>query len=128
GVKKGAMVRWFNTNTFYFTPVVAGELLSDGSAVSRTFNTSLVKSGAITKVILPDPLTFVALAENSHYTTRERLIVAYCDNVLRPEVEHLSRMGIGYVQLSSPGVVARFREKPLPRAELEQAGEGLKTV
>ena len=128
GVKKGAMVRWFNTNTFYFTPVVDGELLSDGTAVSRTLDPSLVKSGAVTKVILPDPLTFVELAENSHYTSREGLIFAYCDNVLRPEVERLSRMGIGYVQFSAPGLVARFRGKPLPRGEVKQAGEGLRTV
>ena len=128
GVKKGAMVRWFNTNTFYFTPVVAGELLSDGTAVSRTLDPSLVRSGAITKVVLPDPLTFVELAENSCYTSREGLIFAYCDNVLRPEVVHLSKMGIEYVQFSAPAVVARFRGEPLPRAELEQAGEGLRTV
>ena len=128
GVKKGAMVRWFNTNTFYFTPVVDGELLSDGGAVSRTLDPHLVKSGAITKVILPDPLTFVELAENSHYKSRERLIFAYCDNVLRPEVEHLSSMGIGYVQFSAPSVVARFRGEPIPRGELEQAGEGIRTV
>jgi methionine synthase II (cobalamin-independent) len=128
GVKKGAMVRWFNTNTFYFTPVVDGELLSNGRAVSRTLDAPLVKSGAITKVILPDPLTFVELAENSHYTSRERFIFAYCDNVLRPEVEHLSSMGIGYVQFSAPGLVARFRGEPVPRAELGQVGEGLRTV
>lgn len=128
GIKKGAMVRWFNTNTFYFTPVVSGELLSDGRAISRTLDPSLVKSRGITKVILPDPVTFVELADNSHYPTREELIFAYCDNVLRPEVERLSSMGIGYVQFSAPGLVARFRGEPLPRAELEQAGEGLRSV
>ncbi len=128
GVDKGAMVRWFNTNTFYFTPVIEGELLSDGRAVSRTLDPRLVKSGAVTKVIVPDPLTFVELAENSHYTSREKLIFAYCDNVLRPEVEHLSSMGIGYVQFSAPSIVARFRGEPLPKAELEQAGEGLRSV
>lgn len=128
GVRKGPMVRWFNTNTFYFTPVVEGELESDGAAVSRCFDRRVLNVRLVDKVILPDPLTFLELSENSHYTSREKLLFAYCDNVLRPEVQRLSDMGISYIQFSAPSLVARFRSKPIPRAELAQVGEGLRSV
>ncbi len=128
GIRKGPMIRWFNTNTFYFAPVVSGELETDGRAIAHTFNDSMVRSGAITKVILPDPLTFVELSEDLHYSSREKLLFAYCDNVLSPEVKHLSSMGIDYVQFSAPALVARFGGEPVRRVELERVGEGLRSV
>ncbi len=127
-MRKGSMIRWFNTNTFYFAPVIEGDLETDGSAIAQTLDSSLIRSGAVKKVIVPDPLTFVELCENLHYSSREKLLFAYCDNVLSPEVKHLSSMGIGYIQFSAPALVARFRGKPVPRVELELVGEGIRSV
>src|SRR5271169_4314950 len=57
GVKKGAMLRWYNTNTFYQTPVVNGPIRSDGKTIWRKIGHRFVQGGKF-RVALRDPLTF----------------------------------------------------------------------
>lgn len=125
GVRKGPLVRWFNTNTFYFVPVVTGEIESRGASFqvgARGWK------GEKLKVIVPDPLTFADCSDDEHYPSRERLIFAYCDGVLAPELAGLSKQNIGYVQFSSPSLVAKARNKKVTRDELRQVGEGLRSA
>jgi 5-methyltetrahydropteroyltriglutamate--homocysteine methyltransferase len=121
------MVRWFNTNTFYFTPVVKGELGNEGSAVWTKIDRQLVKQGEF-RVILPDPLTLAELSEDRFYGTTEKLMFAFADRVLSNEVRSLDRNGVKYVQFSSPSLVGRFRDKPLSETLLGQLGEALRAT
>lgn len=125
GIRKGPLVRWFSTNTFYFVPVITREIESKGGS----FRVSAKgKKGESFKVIVPDPLTFADCSDDRHYSSREELIFAYCDGVLTPELARLSKEGIGYVQFSAPSLVARARSKEVPRDELRQVGEGLRSA
>jgi 5-methyltetrahydropteroyltriglutamate--homocysteine methyltransferase len=129
GLEKGAMVRWFNTNTFYFTPVVKGELNGDGNAVWKRIDRRLVKRGEPPfRAVLPDPLTLAELSEDRYYGGVEKLMFAFADKVLSREVRSLDRNGIKYVQFSSPSLVARFRDRPVSNALLGQLGEALRTT
>lgn len=129
GVRKGPMVRWFNTNTFYYVPVIEGpirardELLDDG----RPLLDSSVISGGRGKVVLPDPLTFADCSDNTFYPNREKLMFEYCDQVLRPVLESLSKAGVKYVQFSAPALVARFRQERAKHDEISVVGEGLRS-
>lgn len=125
GIRKGALVRWYNTNTFYYTPIIKDEIRSDGKAVLRRIEKRHLDSGSSFKVILPDPLTLTELADDRFYGNKEKLLFAFADNVLREEVRRLSKSGVKYIQFSSPALVARFREPPLSRDELKQAGEAV---
>ena len=125
GVKRGAMVRWYNTNTFYQAPVVTGEIASEGQALWRKLAHRFVRGGGF-RVAVPDPLTFSELAEDSHYHDRERVMFAYAE-ALNSEVRTLEKNGVGYVQFSSPALVARFRTKPLSSDGRKQAGEAIRT-
>lgn len=127
GVEPGPMVRWFNTNTFFYAPVVKGAISTDGKALSRAIEKRFVNHGSSFKVILPDPLTFAELAEDGHYGSREKLLFAYAD-ALNKELRSLSSLGVRYVQFSSPSLVYRLGKKPLPKAALGQLGEAVRAA
>jgi 5-methyltetrahydropteroyltriglutamate--homocysteine methyltransferase len=127
GVRKGPLVRWFNTNTFYYAPIIKDKIRSDGTIIWKSVERRFVKSDYF-KVVLPDPLTFAELADDHSYHNKEKLIFAYSDDVLREELSFLAKNGIKYIQLSSPSLVARFRDRPIPRAELKQLGEAIRSA
>ena len=127
GVRPGPMVRWFNTNTFFFAPIVSGEITTDGEAIWKAVEKRFVDHGTKLKVVVPDPLTFSELAEDSHYKNREKLSFAYAE-ALQDELRSLEKHGVAYVQFSSPSLVARFRQKPVSRAGLKQLGEAVRTA
>jgi 5-methyltetrahydropteroyltriglutamate--homocysteine methyltransferase len=126
GLDPGPMVRWFNTNTFFYTPVVKGPISSDGKVLSRAIERRFVNHGSL-KIILPDPLTFAELAEDSHYKSKEKLLFAYSD-ALRGELRTLSSLGVKYVQFSAPSLVYRLKQKPFSRAGLKQLGEAIRNA
>lgn len=127
GLEPGPMVRWFNTNTFFYTPIVKGEISSDGKVLSRAIERRFINHGSSLKIILPDPLTFSELAEDRHYGSKEKLRFAYAD-AIRGELRTLSSLGVKYVQLSAPSLVYRLKQKPLPPSGLKQLGESVRSA
>jgi 5-methyltetrahydropteroyltriglutamate--homocysteine methyltransferase len=126
-VAKGPLVRWFNTNTFYYTPVVKDEISTDGKAIWRRIEKRFLKRDNHFKIILPDPLTFSELAEDSYYRNPEELLFAYAD-ALGEEIRFLEKQGAAYVQLSSPSLVARFRGGRVSRDKLKQQAEAIRSA
>jgi methionine synthase II (cobalamin-independent) len=129
GLKKGAMFRWYNTNTFYYAPIIEGDISSDGKSIWKKVERRFVKTGRF-RVAIPDPLTFSELAEDRHYNTGgrgggERVLFAYAD-ALNSELRTLERYGVSYVQFSCPALVARFREEPISTDRLAQLGEAIR--
>jgi len=127
GLEPGPMVRWFNTNTFFYTPIVKGAISSDGKVLSRAIERRFVDHGSSLKIILPDPLTFAELAEDRHYGSKEKLQFAYSD-AIRGELRTLSSIGVKYVQFSAPGLTYRLKQKPFSRAGLKQLGEAVRSA
>jgi 5-methyltetrahydropteroyltriglutamate--homocysteine methyltransferase len=126
GVKKGAMVRWYNTNTFYYTPIVTGQISGNGNAFWSKVERRFLKQGKF-RISIPDPLTLSELAEDHHYGSREKLLFAYAD-VLNKELRTLEKNGVSYVQFSSPALVARFRQKAISKDGLGQLGEAVRSA
>ncbi len=126
GVKRGAMVRWYNTNTFYQAPVIDGPISSDGKAIWKKLEHRFVREGRF-RISLPDPLTLSELSEDGYYHDREKAMFAFAE-ALNGELRTLEENGVEYVQLSSPALVARFRGKPLNRDALMQVGEAVRTT
>ena len=127
GLEPGPMVRWFNTNTFFYTPIVKGAISSDGNVLSKVIQRRFVDHGSSLKIILPDPLTFAELAEDRHYGSKEKLQFAYSD-ALREELRALSSLGVKYVQFSAPSLVYRLKQKPFTRGGLGQLGEAVRNA
>ncbi len=128
GLEPGPMVRWFNTNTFFFTPIVTGEISSDGNVLSKTIEKRFAdQASSSLKVVLPDPLTFSELSEDRIYSNKEKLQFAYADAISR-ELRGLSSVGVRYVQFSSPSLVYRLKQRPLKRDDLKQLGEAIRSA
>ncbi len=127
GLEPGPMVRWFNTNTFFYTPIVKGAISSDGKVLSKVVQKRFADHGSSLKVILPDPLTFAELAEDRHYGSKEKLQFAYAD-AIRGELRTLSSLGVKYVQFSAPSLVYRLKQKPFSRGQLGQLGEAVRSA
>ncbi len=126
GLEPGPMVRWFNTNTFFFTPIVKGAISSDGKVLTKTIERRFVDHSNF-KIIIPDPLTFAELADDRHYKSKERLLFAYSD-ALNGELRSLSAVGVRYVQFSAPSLVYRLKQKPFSRESLKQLGEAVRNA
>jgi len=132
GLKKGPMVRWYNTNTFYYAPVIEGDISSDGRAFWNRVGRRYAKTGRL-RLAIPDPLTFSELAVDRHYNRtaseggKDRALFAYAD-ALNAELRTLERNRVSYVQFSCPALVARFREKPVRRERLGQLGEAIRAA
>jgi len=132
GLKKGAMFRWYNTNTFYFAPIIEGDISSDGLAFWKKTEKRFARTGRL-RLAIPDPLTFSELAEDRRYNTkggdggRDRTLFAYAD-ALNAELRTLEKNGVSYLQFSCPALVARFREKPVSRDRLAQLGEAIRAA
>jgi 5-methyltetrahydropteroyltriglutamate--homocysteine methyltransferase len=127
GLEPGPMVRWFNTNTFFYTPVVKGAISSDGKVLSRAIEKRFANKVSSLKIVLPDPLTFAELAEDRHYGSKEKLLFAYSE-AMRGELRALSKVGVKYVQFSAPSLVYRLKQKPFTRAGLKQLGEAIRNA
>jgi methionine synthase II (cobalamin-independent) len=127
GVEPGPMVRWFNTNTFFFTPIVTGPISSDGRVFSKIIGKALSRGVSSLKIILPDPLTFAELAEDRHFSNREKLQFAYSEAIAK-ELRELASHGVKYVQFSSPSLVYRLKQKPISKSDLKQLGEAVRTA
>jgi len=127
GLEPGPMVRWFNTNTFFFTPVVKGAVSTNGKALIAAVETKFVDHGSAFKVVIPDPLTFVRLSDDRHYKTREKLLFAYAEAV-NAELKALSSLGARYVQFSAPGLVYTLEDRPLPTSAVNQLGEAIRVA
>ncbi len=125
GIRKGPLVRWFNTNTFYYVPVVEDEPVSEGRIILRSTSKKILKTGA-GKIVVPDPLTFVECSENRTGMKEEELMFKYAEGLLNPELRNLESSGIKYVQFSSPSLVARFRKKQVEREKLIALGEAIR--
>jgi 5-methyltetrahydropteroyltriglutamate--homocysteine methyltransferase len=126
GVKKGAMVRWYNTNTFYYTPIITEDITGNGTAVLSKLEKRFTNHGKV-RVSIPDPFTFSDLAEDHHYGNKEKVLFAFAE-AQNLELRTLEKNGVSYVQFSSPGLVARFREKAVTKDQLLQLGEAVRTA
>jgi 5-methyltetrahydropteroyltriglutamate--homocysteine methyltransferase len=126
GLKKGPLVRWYNTNTFYYVPLIVDKLYSEGDILSSIIERSVIKRFK-TKLVIPDPLTFAECSENRTSMKFEDIMFNYCENILNVELRRLESLGLSYVQFSSPSLAARFRQPPVTRERVLLVGEAIKS-
>jgi methionine synthase II (cobalamin-independent) len=113
--------RWFDTNTFYKKPTIAGKIGVHPFEPKNFIRTDLLPRTKGWKVTLPGPYTFSELSENLHYGNQSDLLTA----VATAEHEIIKRLkdaGASRFQLSEPCLVYRpYREQALGQAELDNA-------
>ncbi len=75
GVRVGGIERWYETNTFYYTPIITGRVGSREPILLRyTRVADLNSSQRPWAASLVSPYTFSRLAKNHHYRSRDELM------------------------------------------------------
>jgi methionine synthase II (cobalamin-independent) len=113
--------RWFDTNTFYKKPTIAGKIVVRAFDPKNFIRTDLLPRTKGWKVTLPGPYTFSELSENLHYGNQSDLLseVAVAEHEI---IKRLKDAGVSRFQLSEPCLVYRpYRERALGKAELDSA-------
>jgi len=113
--------RWFDTNTFYKKPTIAGKIGVRAFEPKNFIRTDLLPRTKGWKVTLPGPYTFSELSENLNYTSQSDLLsdIAAAE---REIIKRLKDAGVSRFQLSEPCLVYRpYREQALGRNELDNA-------
>ena len=113
--------RWFDTNTFYKKPTIAGRIGVLAFEPKSFIRTDLLPRTKGWKVTLPGPYTFSELSENLHYANQSELLsaVAAAEHEI---IQKLKDAGVSRFQLSEPCLVYRpYREQAQGKAELDNA-------
>lgn len=125
GLEVDGLARWFDNNVFYRVPVFNSRPVSRGG-VLRDYLFPEHLSGCRAKLILPEPLTMVALSERRLDVSLGELALEVA-RLLAEEVRSLLReTGItaDLIQLSAPYVVSRR----LGSDEVEAVAEGIRVL
>jgi 5-methyltetrahydropteroyltriglutamate--homocysteine methyltransferase len=113
--------RWFDTNTFYKKPTIAGKIGVRTFEPKNFIRTDLLPRTKGWKVALPGPYTFSQLSENLHYTSQSDLLSAVA-SAEHEIIKRLKDAGVSRFQLSEPCLVYRpYREQALGKPELNNA-------
>jgi 5-methyltetrahydropteroyltriglutamate--homocysteine methyltransferase len=113
--------RWFDTNTFYKKPTIAGRIAVRAFEPKNFIRTDLLPRTKGWKVTLPGPYTFSELSENLHYPNQSELLsaVAAAEHEI---IRNLKDAGVSRFQLSEPCLVYRpYREQAQGKTELDNA-------
>jgi 5-methyltetrahydropteroyltriglutamate--homocysteine methyltransferase len=113
--------RWFDTNTFYKKPTVAGKIGVRAFEPKNFIRTDLLPRTKGWKVTMPGPYTFSELSENLHYQSQSDLLSAVA-SAEHEIINRLKNAGVSRFQLAEPCLVYRpYREQALGKPELDNA-------
>ncbi|MGH2694376.1 MAG: hypothetical protein ACRDJJ_06100 [Actinomycetota bacterium] len=124
GLEAGALVRWFDNNTFFRAPVVSGALEFDADGARLKSD----RRNGTSVATLPSPYMFSRASDSSNDAMLE-----LASNVVRPAAEYLVARGCELIHLEEPWLVYFGIEdgdwEPFSRAlEIVAAGLGARVV
>jgi 5-methyltetrahydropteroyltriglutamate--homocysteine methyltransferase len=123
GMKAEALMRWFDNNTFYRKPAVAGPVTLNDGLPHEYFQVRQLE-GEPWKAVLPGPFTMARASEERGGEKGRRERVAAFAAVLKRASRWCADRGAKQVQFCEPWLVY---EKP-GRADLEAASDAYDTV
>jgi 5-methyltetrahydropteroyltriglutamate--homocysteine methyltransferase len=113
--------RWFDTNTFYKKPTVAGKIRLGNFDPKKFIRIDLLPKSREWKVTILGPYSFAELSENLYYNDRSDLLSDLA-TAERDIISRLHAAGIARIQINEPCLVYRpYRERELGAGELNSA-------
>lgn len=123
GLEPGALMRWFDNNTFYRKPEVVGDLTIHNGLGHDFFRARLVE-GLPWKVILPGPYTLARASEDAASAPRRTERIGELAALIKQVARWCADRGAKQVQFSEPWLVYG----PVKREDLEATGEAYAVV
>jgi 5-methyltetrahydropteroyltriglutamate--homocysteine methyltransferase len=131
GVERGPLERFYDNNTYYRQPEIAGPIATDGRTFVADYIFAKGVATAKLKAAVPGPLTFATLtARDDQYRSIEERTLAAADAIAR-EIAGLTAAGARMIDIEDPAVVAAPKYIELAReayARLADAGHALALV
>jgi 5-methyltetrahydropteroyltriglutamate--homocysteine methyltransferase len=123
--ERGPLERFYDNNTYFRQPVIAGPIETDGQTLVRDFTfADRHNGGALVKPAIVGPLTFATLAaEDRHYKDLESRTLAVAD-ALAAELAGLRAAGATIVDIEEPALAAHPELIDLERAALQRLERG----
>src|SRR5712692_2457292 len=107
GVKVGGIERWYETNTFYFTPIITERVKGNGPILPKyTRIDDLKASQRPWAVTIISPYTFAHLSKNLHYSATDELMFDIAA-AQAEDLRTLAEAGCSQVYVFDPEPVVR---------------------
>lgn len=127
GISVGALSRWFNNNTFYWTPKIERKLEGNGKILLEFIRFDCLPKDKPWKAIVPGPYTFSCLSENKYYPDKYELMFDVA-LILKKEIRNIVSEHYSYVQLSEPSLVFENRAQKFEPDALGQVEEAIRMI
>ncbi len=125
GFKINGLTRFFNNNVYYRRPVVTGELSWKSPITVKDYQFAKSQAQKTLKAVLPGPLTFAVLSEDTFYRDEKKLVRTVA-GILNQEAKALEAAGAPIIQFDEPALVFEKEKWALALEGLKRAMAGLK--
>ena len=123
GFRRGQLIRYFDTNTYYRQPVAVGPICWRAPISVEDWKFAQARSGKSVRPVVTGPYTLARLSEDAHYGDFERF-AADVATALNEEIRALEAAGAKTIQLDEPAILSDPTDEPLARRLLARALAG----
>jgi 5-methyltetrahydropteroyltriglutamate--homocysteine methyltransferase len=124
GFRRGQLIRYFDTNTYYRQPVVVAPVRWTGPITVEEFRFAAAHSSRPVRPVVTGPYTLAALSVDQHYRSREAL-ASDLAAALNQELMALAAAGASQLQVDEPALVWHPADEPLARKLLKRLTQGV---
>lgn len=125
GFKRGQLIRYFDTNTYYRQPVATGPVRWKAPIVVEDWKFAQARTGKPVRPVVTGPYTLARLSENAHYADFDSF-AADVATAIHEEVRALEAAGAKAIQIDEPALVQDPSDEPLAKRLLARTLAGTK--
>jgi 5-methyltetrahydropteroyltriglutamate--homocysteine methyltransferase len=126
GFEISGLIRYFDTNTYYRQPNIVGHVSWREPILVRDYEFAAGHSEKPVKALITGPYTMAALASDSHYGDRRRLVLDLAA-ALHQEALALATAGAPVIQINEPAILRHKEDAALLQEALAKVLEGVDT-
>lgn len=125
GFRRGQLIRYFDTNTYYREPVAVGMVRWKGPITVEDYRFAAQLSSKPVRPVVTGPYTLARLSRDEYYHSLARF-GSDLAAALHEELRALEAAGATQVQIDEPALLAHPEDEPLARDLLGRLTKGLK--
>ncbi|PTD93765.1 hypothetical protein C9439_06875 [archaeon SCG-AAA382B04] len=107
GFKMNGLIRYYNTNRFYRTPIIKNKLKLDNDFIIEDTKKAQNISNLPITTLLPGPFTLLDLSENKYYD-KSYDAINDIKKILINKITSLEDLGIETIQIDDPSITKNF--------------------
>ncbi len=124
GFRRGQLIRYFDTNTYYRQPVAVAPVRYAGPITVADYRFAAAHSAQPVRPVVTGPYTLARLSDDRHYGNPEAL-AADLAAALNQELRALADAGASMLQVDEPALTGHPEDEPLARRLLTRLTAGV---